>query len=161
MHTHTHTQESGNKITFASSLLFTLCFRLNVCGVFRARGVGDAADGMYFIENGSVSIRIEQENGEVEISVLGKGQYFGELALVTHRARAASAYAASENVKVACKYPAASPPPPHSNIHHFSIFIHTQAPILSINLKHSLEFSFDFSFSFCKKLLLLLFENIK
>lgn len=69
-----------------------------------ARGVGDAADGMYFIEDGSVSIRIEQENGEVEISVLGKGQYFGELALVTHRARAASAYAASENVKVACKY---------------------------------------------------------
>lgn len=65
---------------------------------------GDAADGMYFIEDGSVSIRIEQENGEVEISVLGKGQYFGELALVTHRPRAASAYAASDNVKVACKY---------------------------------------------------------
>lgn len=59
---------------------------------------------MYFIEDGNVSIRIEQENGEVEISVLGKGQYFGELALVTHRPRAASAYAASDNVKVACKY---------------------------------------------------------
>lgn len=52
--------------------------------------IGDAADGMYFIEDGSVSIRIEQEAGEVEISVLGKGQYFGELALVTHRPRAAS-----------------------------------------------------------------------
>lgn len=58
---------------------------------------------MYFIEDGSVSIRIEQDAGEVEISVLGKGQYFGELALVTHRPRAASAYAASD-VKVACKY---------------------------------------------------------
>lgn len=58
---------------------------------------------MYFIEEGNVSIRIEQENGDVEISVLGKGQYFGELALVTHRPRAASAYA-SENVKVACEY---------------------------------------------------------
>ncbi|XP_055314018.1 cAMP-dependent protein kinase type II regulatory subunit [Sitodiplosis mosellana] len=61
---------------------------------------GDAADGMYFIEDGSVSIRIEQDAGEVEISVLSKGQYFGELALVTHRPRAASAYAASD-VKVA------------------------------------------------------------
>lgn len=58
---------------------------------------------MYFIEDGSVSIRIEQDAGEVEISVLGKGQYFGELALVTHRPRAASAYAASD-VKVACEY---------------------------------------------------------
>lgn len=64
---------------------------------------GDAADGMYFIEEGTVSIRIEQEAGEVEISGLGKGQYFGELALVTHRPRAASAYAATD-VKVACKF---------------------------------------------------------
>jgi len=54
---------------------------------------GDAADGMYFVEEGTVSIRIEQDNGEVEISQLVKGQYFGELALVTHRPRAASAYA--------------------------------------------------------------------
>lgn len=58
---------------------------------------------MYFIEDGSVSIRIEQDAGEVEISVLGKGQYFGELALVTHRPRAASAYAASD-IRAACKY---------------------------------------------------------
>ncbi|XP_062542798.1 cAMP-dependent protein kinase type II regulatory subunit isoform X1 [Armigeres subalbatus] len=61
---------------------------------------GDAADGMYFIEDGKVSIRIQQDAGEVEISNLEKGQYFGELALVTHRPRAASAYAA-DNVKVA------------------------------------------------------------
>lgn len=64
---------------------------------------GDVADGMYFIEEGTVSIRIEQESGEVEISRLNKGSYFGELALVTHRPRAASAYA-EDNVKVACKY---------------------------------------------------------
>ncbi|XP_037918188.1 cAMP-dependent protein kinase type II regulatory subunit isoform X2 [Hermetia illucens] len=61
---------------------------------------GDVADGMYFIEDGTVSIRLEQEDGEVEISVLSKGQYFGELALVTHRPRAASAYA-MDQVKVA------------------------------------------------------------
>lgn len=65
--------------------------------------VGDAADGMYFIEDGTVSIRLNQDDGEVEISRLSKGAYFGELALVTHRPRAASAYAV-ENVKVACKY---------------------------------------------------------
>lgn len=64
---------------------------------------GEAADGMYFIEEGTVSVRIQQEaGGETEISVLGKGLYFGELALVTHRARAASVYAV-DNVKVACK----------------------------------------------------------
>lgn len=58
---------------------------------------------MYFIEEGTVSIKILQDRGETEISKLEKGQYFGELALVTHRPRAASAYA-QNNVKVACKY---------------------------------------------------------
>lgn len=57
---------------------------------------------MYFIEDGNISIRIKQDVGDVEVALLGKGQYFGELALVTHRPRAASAYAA-DNIKVACK----------------------------------------------------------
>lgn len=65
--------------------------------------LGEVADGMYFIEGGKISIQISQDGGEVEISQLGTGQYFGELALVTHRPRAASAYAL-ENCKVACKY---------------------------------------------------------
>lgn len=72
--------------------------------VFLGRSTGDAADGMYFIEDGTVSIKINQDRGEVEISKLVKGEYFGELALVTHRPRAASAYA-QNNVKVACKFP--------------------------------------------------------
>jgi cAMP-dependent protein kinase regulator len=59
---------------------------------------------MYFIEDGTVSIKINQDRGEVEISKLVKGEYFGELALVTHRPRAASAYA-QDTVKVACKSP--------------------------------------------------------
>lgn len=58
---------------------------------------------MYFIEEGTVSIKMLQDSGEKEISKLEKGQYFGELALVTHKPRAASVYAQS-NVKVACKY---------------------------------------------------------
>lgn len=61
---------------------------------------GDVADGMYFIELGKVSVRIEQDGGEVEVSQLSKGQYFGELALVTHRPRAASVYAI-DDIKVA------------------------------------------------------------
>lgn len=58
---------------------------------------------MYFIEEGTVSIKMLQDGGEKEISKLEKGQYFGELALVTHKPRAASVYAQSSNVKVACK----------------------------------------------------------
>ncbi|XP_043866897.1 cAMP-dependent protein kinase type II regulatory subunit isoform X4 [Drosophila mojavensis] len=62
---------------------------------------GDAADGMYFIEEGTVSVRMDQDDSEIEISQLGKGQYFGELALVTHRPRAASVYATGGTVKLA------------------------------------------------------------
>jgi hypothetical protein len=61
------------------------------------------ADGMYLIEEGTVSIKMLQDGGEKEISKLEKGQYFGELALVTHKPRAASVYAQNGNVKVACK----------------------------------------------------------
>lgn len=65
---------------------------------------GDAADGMYFVEAGTIIIKVYDDQGkEVEISRIGKGGYFGELALVTHRPRAASAYA-GEEVKLACKY---------------------------------------------------------
>lgn len=65
---------------------------------------GDVADGMYFIERGTVTISMHDEKGkEVEINRLTKGGYFGELALVTHRPRAASAYAA-EDIQLACKY---------------------------------------------------------
>lgn len=58
---------------------------------------------MYFIEEGTVSVRMDQDDSEIEISQLGKGQYFGELALVTHRPRAASVYATGGTVKLACK----------------------------------------------------------
>ncbi|XP_069681613.1 cAMP-dependent protein kinase type II regulatory subunit [Periplaneta americana] len=62
---------------------------------------GDSADGMYFVEDGSVKITITGDNGqEVEINRISKGGYFGELALVTHKPRAASAYAVG-NIKLA------------------------------------------------------------
>ncbi|XP_045435570.1 cAMP-dependent protein kinase type II-alpha regulatory subunit isoform X2 [Pipistrellus kuhlii] len=65
---------------------------------------GEKADCFYIIESGEVSILIRsktqasKDNGaqEVEIARCHKGQYFGELALVTNKPRAASAYAVGD-----------------------------------------------------------------
>ncbi|XP_014252391.1 cAMP-dependent protein kinase type II regulatory subunit-like [Cimex lectularius] len=55
---------------------------------------GDAADGMYFVMQGEVEISIINDKGEdVVLKVLKSGDYFGELALVNHQPRAASAFA--------------------------------------------------------------------
>ncbi|XP_065569366.1 cAMP-dependent protein kinase type II regulatory subunit-like isoform X2 [Artemia franciscana] len=62
---------------------------------------GDPADGMFFVEDGLLRISIVGDNGqEAEVSRVTKGGYFGELALVTHRPRAASVYAIG-NVRLA------------------------------------------------------------
>ncbi|XP_076311807.1 cAMP-dependent protein kinase type II regulatory subunit-like isoform X2 [Tachypleus tridentatus] len=55
---------------------------------------GDVADGMYFVEEGMVRIVMQSDSDEEkELLRLTKGQYLGELALVTHKPRAASAFA--------------------------------------------------------------------
>uniref|UniRef100_A0A3B4CJ45 cAMP-dependent protein kinase type II-alpha regulatory subunit n=1 Tax=Pygocentrus nattereri TaxID=42514 RepID=A0A3B4CJ45_PYGNA len=61
---------------------------------------GDQADCFYVVESGEVKIMMKsktkadrQDNAEVEITRCTRGQYFGELALVTNKPRAASAYA--------------------------------------------------------------------
>ncbi|XP_076447640.1 cAMP-dependent protein kinase type II regulatory subunit-like isoform X3 [Babylonia areolata] len=58
---------------------------------------GDAAQMMYFVESGEVRIAMTNKNdpsqGEKDVTVVEKGGYFGELALITHQPRAASAYA--------------------------------------------------------------------
>ncbi|XP_053497776.1 cAMP-dependent protein kinase type II-beta regulatory subunit isoform X2 [Ictalurus furcatus] len=67
---------------------------------------GDLADCFYIVESGEVRItmkrnRVSFHNGssfEIDIATCTRGQYFGELALVTNKPRAASAYAV-ENVK--------------------------------------------------------------
>ncbi|XP_062403738.1 cAMP-dependent protein kinase type II-beta regulatory subunit [Sardina pilchardus] len=66
---------------------------------------GDMADSFYIVESGRVRITMKHsrtkkdtEEEEVNIATCSRGQYFGELALVTNKPRAASAYA-MENVK--------------------------------------------------------------
>ncbi|KAM4023292.1 cAMP-dependent protein kinase type II-alpha regulatory subunit [Anomaloglossus baeobatrachus] len=66
---------------------------------------GDKADCFYIVESGEVKIMMksktksgQESNQEVELTRCKRGQYFGELALVTNKPRAASAYAV-ENVK--------------------------------------------------------------
>lgn len=50
---------------------------------------GDHANGMYFIEEGECKVLRDDK----EVNVLKKGDYFGELALLTHKPRAASVVA--------------------------------------------------------------------
>ncbi|XP_035405367.1 cAMP-dependent protein kinase type II-beta regulatory subunit isoform X1 [Cygnus olor] len=61
---------------------------------------GDMADSFFIVESGEVRIIMTrkgkpdvEENGAVEIARCSRGQYFGELALVTNKPRAASAFA--------------------------------------------------------------------
>uniref|UniRef100_A0A669EJA1 cAMP-dependent protein kinase type II-alpha regulatory subunit n=1 Tax=Oreochromis niloticus TaxID=8128 RepID=A0A669EJA1_ORENI len=64
---------------------------------------GDKADCFYIVESGEVKIMMKSktkadhaDNAEVEITRCTRGQYFGELALVTNKPRAASAYAVGD-----------------------------------------------------------------
>ncbi|XP_030635592.1 cAMP-dependent protein kinase type II-beta regulatory subunit isoform X2 [Chanos chanos] len=67
---------------------------------------GDVADCFYIVESGLVRITVKRgekvlnvflgvdyQSEEVDIAMCARGQYFGELALVTNKPRAASAYA--------------------------------------------------------------------
>uniref|UniRef100_A0A8C7CZR4 cAMP-dependent protein kinase type II-alpha regulatory subunit n=1 Tax=Oncorhynchus kisutch TaxID=8019 RepID=A0A8C7CZR4_ONCKI len=65
--------------------------------------MGDRADCFYIVETGEVKIMMksktkanQEDNVEVEITRCSRGQYFGELALVTNKPRAASVYAVGE-----------------------------------------------------------------
>ncbi|XP_062257813.1 cAMP-dependent protein kinase type II-alpha regulatory subunit-like isoform X1 [Platichthys flesus] len=64
---------------------------------------GDQAHCFYIVESGEVKIMIksktqasQQDSVEVEVARCTRGQYFGELALVTNKPRAASVYAIGE-----------------------------------------------------------------
>lgn len=81
--------------------------RMNVCDALSSGSFKDGeriieqgaqADCMYFLEEGSVRVAMLNKSdpnasAEQEISRIEKGGYFGELALVTNKPRAASVYA--------------------------------------------------------------------
>lgn len=56
---------------------------------------GDPGETMYFIEKGAARVMVRAEGGqeELQVSTLEAGAYFGELALIMNRPRAASVYA--------------------------------------------------------------------
>ncbi|BFZ10468.1 hypothetical protein BsWGS_13507 [Bradybaena similaris] len=84
--------------------------RMNVCDALSTKkfqdgekiiSQGDKADCMYFVEEGMVRVAMlnkadPQATTEKEISRIGPGGYFGELALVTRKPRAASVYAVGD-----------------------------------------------------------------
>jgi len=65
--------------------------------VFREGDVGDAA---YLIESGSVVIRKEVEEGEMDLATLLPGEFFGEMSIIDGSPRMASAFACHETVLI-------------------------------------------------------------
>jgi CRP-like cAMP-binding protein len=57
---------------------------------------GDPADDLYIITRGDVAIRREYATGTTPLALLGPGQFFGEMALLSGERRSASAYASTE-----------------------------------------------------------------
>lgn len=57
---------------------------------------GDAADSLYFIESGRVSVRIQKFNSQEEIASMGPGECFGEMAILTNDRRNASVVALTD-----------------------------------------------------------------
>ena len=61
---------------------------------------GHSADVMYVIQDGRVDISKESPNGAVQLKTLGKGELFGEVALVDQGPRSASAVAGPEGARL-------------------------------------------------------------
>ncbi len=59
---------------------------------------GDAADNIYFIESGRVSVFIQKFTAQEEIGVLGPGEYFGEMAFFYKDRRTASVSALTDAI---------------------------------------------------------------
>jgi small-conductance mechanosensitive channel/CRP-like cAMP-binding protein len=57
---------------------------------------GEQGDSMFLIDRGQVRIAVEEKGAVHQLAVLGPGQYFGEMALLTGEPRTASAIAVSD-----------------------------------------------------------------
>ncbi|KAF8564098.1 hypothetical protein P879_04461 [Paragonimus westermani] len=79
--------------------------RLNIADALHSRTYNDKAciiaqgepgKEMFIIESGAARIVVREKGKEVEVNQLGKGDYFGEMALITKKPRAASVYAVGQ-----------------------------------------------------------------
>jgi CRP-like cAMP-binding protein len=58
---------------------------------------GDEGDSMFIISKGSVRVMLQSDTGQTEtLAVLGVGDFFGEMSLLTGAKRSASVFAAEE-----------------------------------------------------------------
>ncbi|VDM34248.1 unnamed protein product [Hydatigera taeniaeformis] len=57
---------------------------------------GDPGDALFFVMDGVVSVKRRQGSSEKELGKIEKGGYFGELALLSNKPRAASVYAVTD-----------------------------------------------------------------
>lgn len=57
---------------------------------------GQVGDDMYYVLAGTVAIMKKQEKGQKQVAVMGEGDVFGELGLVTKKSRMASAVAVTD-----------------------------------------------------------------
>ncbi|MDO8672069.1 MAG: cyclic nucleotide-binding domain-containing protein [Dehalococcoidia bacterium] len=57
---------------------------------------GDTGDCMYVIQEGQADVICEEDGQEVRVKVLGKGEMFGEMAVVDHEVRSATVRASGE-----------------------------------------------------------------
>ena len=62
--------------------------------------IGDPGDCAYVIEAGCVEVFILNQGGELLLSTLGKGEMFGEIALIDHQPRTANVRAAEQTVLI-------------------------------------------------------------
>lgn len=61
---------------------------------------GLPGDTMYVVQDGSVAIHKERNGELVPLAELGKGEFFGEMALVDHGLRTATAVAGADGARV-------------------------------------------------------------
>ena len=51
---------------------------------------GELGDCMYVVQEGHVEVLIESENQQVQLDILGKNEFFGEMAIFDHEIRSAT-----------------------------------------------------------------------
>ncbi len=51
---------------------------------------GELGDCMYVVQDGHVEVIIDSEDQQVQLNVLGKGEFFGEMAVFDHEIRSAT-----------------------------------------------------------------------